>query len=123
MQIIFMAREVQIPLLAALLLGGCAAKLVRAFRAGSMDAGLGPTALFPVRLRRPVALAMSAVELGLGIGLIATAGPSAWAPPADLRPARYGPAVPGRHLRAAGAADRPAGGRLRLLRRAEPRRR
>jgi hypothetical protein len=74
MQIIAMAQEVQIPLLATLLLGGCAAKLARAFRAGSLDAGLGPTALFPIRLRRPVALAMSAVELGLGIGLIATAG-------------------------------------------------
>ena len=51
MQILAMAQEVQIPLLAALLLGGCATKLVRALRAGSLDAGLGPTALFPMRLR------------------------------------------------------------------------
>jgi hypothetical protein len=74
MHTIFMAGEVQIPLLAALLLGGCATKLGRAFRAGSLDAALGPTALFPVRLRRPVAIAMSGLELGLGVGLIATAG-------------------------------------------------
>lgn len=75
MQIMTMVREVQIPLLSAMLLGGCAAKFVRAVRVGSVDAGLGPTALFPMRLRRPVALAMCALELGLGLGLIATAGP------------------------------------------------
>jgi len=74
MHILFMAQEVQIPLLAALLLGGCATKLARAFRAGNLDAALGPTALFPVRLRRPVAIAMSGLELGLGVALIATAG-------------------------------------------------
>ena len=82
MQILTMAQEVQIPLLATLLLGGCATKLVRAFRAGSLDAGLGPTALFPVRLRGPVAIAMSGLELGLGIGLIATAGTFGSATPA-----------------------------------------
>jgi hypothetical protein len=67
-------REVQIPLLAALLLGGCAAKLVRVLRVGSVDAGLGPTALFPMRLRRPVAITMLATEFGLGAGLIVTSG-------------------------------------------------
>jgi len=66
--------DVQIPLLAAMLLGGCAAKLARAIRRWSMDEGLGPTALFPLRLRRPVAMAMCAIELGLGIGLILTSG-------------------------------------------------
>jgi hypothetical protein len=67
-------REVQIPLLATLLLGGCAAKAVRALRVGSVDAGLGPTALFPMRLRRPVAISICVIEFGLGAGLIATAG-------------------------------------------------
>jgi hypothetical protein len=91
MQILTMAQEVQIPLLATLLLGGCATKLVRAFRAGSLDAGLGPTALFPVRLRGPVAIAMSGLELGLGIGLIATAGTFGSATPAAC--VRLGTAV------------------------------
>jgi hypothetical protein len=67
-------REVQIPLLAALLLGACFTKLARALRTGSMDEGLGPTALFPMRMRTPLAIVMCAIEGGLGIGLIATAG-------------------------------------------------
>jgi hypothetical protein len=74
MPLLAMVQTVQIPLLAALLLSGCTAKLARSLRVGSMDAGLGPTALFPMRLRRPVAMAMCALELGLGIGLIVTAG-------------------------------------------------
>jgi hypothetical protein len=67
-------QEVQIPVLSAMLLGGCAAKLVRTVRVGSMDEGLGPTALFPLRARRPVAMLMCAIEFGLGVGLIVTAG-------------------------------------------------
>jgi hypothetical protein len=67
-------REAQVPLLSAMLLGGCAAKLARVLRVGSMDAGLGPTALFPLRLRRPVAVATCAVEFGCGVALIVTAG-------------------------------------------------
>jgi len=67
-------QEVQIPVLSAMLLGGCAAKLVRTMRLGSMDAGLGPTALFPLRLRRPLAMLVYAIEFGLGVGLIVTAG-------------------------------------------------
>ena len=67
-------REAQVPLLSAMLLGGCAAKLARVLRVGSMDAGLGPTALFPLRLRRPVAIATCAVELACGVALIVTAG-------------------------------------------------
>ena len=47
---------IQIPLLALMLLGGCAAKLGRAVQRRSIDAGLGPTALFPLRLR-PLAAA------------------------------------------------------------------
>ena len=67
-------REVQIPLLAALLLGGCATKLTRTLRTGSVDDGLGPTALFPMSMRKPLAMTMCAIELGLGVGLILTAG-------------------------------------------------
>jgi hypothetical protein len=74
MQFIDAVREMQIPLLSAMLLGGCATKFVRSVRLGSFDAGLGPTALFPMRLRRPVALAMCSLELGLGIGLIVSTG-------------------------------------------------
>jgi len=67
-------REAQVPLLSAMLLGGCAAKLARVLRLGSMDAGLGPTALFPLRLRRPVAITTCAVEFACGAALIVTAG-------------------------------------------------
>jgi hypothetical protein len=83
-------REVQVPLLAALLLCACAAKAWRVARElitgrgtagtrpgegnpGIMDRALGPTALFPVELRRPVAIFMCASELLLGAGLILTA--------------------------------------------------
>jgi hypothetical protein len=68
-------REVQIPLLAMLLIGACLLKLSRVLRARSVDVALGPTALFPLYLRRPVAMAMCAVEMSLGILLILTAGP------------------------------------------------
>jgi hypothetical protein len=67
-------REAQVPLLSAMLLGGCAAKLARVVRVGSMDAGLGPTALFPLRLRRPVAITTCTVEFACGVALIVTAG-------------------------------------------------
>jgi hypothetical protein len=67
-------REVQIPLLALLLVGACLAKLGRVLRARSVDVALGPTALFPLRLQRPVAKAMCAAEMSLGIALIVTAG-------------------------------------------------
>jgi hypothetical protein len=68
------AREVQIPLLSAILLGACATKFARILRVGSLDAGLGPTALFPMGLRRPVASTICIAEFCLGIGLLATAG-------------------------------------------------
>jgi hypothetical protein len=77
-------REVQIPLLAALLLGACASKFVRVMQAKSMDAGLGPTALFPLKLRKPAAIAMCATECGCGIGLIVTAGEFGSGAPATL---------------------------------------
>src|SRR5215470_17555348 len=67
-------QEAQLPILALMLLGGCAAKFARALRLRSVDAGLGPTALFPLHLRPFAAATLCATELGLGIGLIATAG-------------------------------------------------
>lgn len=63
---------VQIPVLAIMLLGGCAAKAARAIQQRSVSAGLGPTALFPLKLRPLAAGTLCAVELGLGIGLIIT---------------------------------------------------
>jgi methylamine utilization protein MauE len=66
--------QAQIPLLAAMLLGGCAAKFARAIKRRSIDAGLGPTALFPLKLRPFAAATLSVIELGMGIGLIVTAG-------------------------------------------------
>ncbi|HEX4093478.1 MAG TPA: MauE/DoxX family redox-associated membrane protein [Trebonia sp.] len=72
--LLVLAREVQIPLLAMLLIGGCAAKARRALNARSIDAGIGPTGMFPFRLQRPVAIAILASELALGVGLLVTAG-------------------------------------------------
>jgi Methylamine utilisation protein MauE len=68
------AREVQIPVLAALLLGSCAAKARRAVSMHSIEAGISPTAVFPHGLRRPMAIALCASELFLGVGLVVTAG-------------------------------------------------
>jgi hypothetical protein len=65
---------VQIPVLALLLLGACAAKLIRVLRARSVAVALGPTALFPLRLQRTVAKVMCAAEMSLGIALLGTAG-------------------------------------------------
>jgi hypothetical protein len=74
MTVLTAVREVQIPLLAALMLGACSAKVIKGLRTSSVDAGLGPTALFPMRLRGPLALVFCAIEFGLGLGLILTAG-------------------------------------------------
>src|SRR5690349_18794583 len=65
---------IQIPVLAIMLLGGCTAKVARAIRQRSISAGLGPTALFPLKLRPLAAGTLCAVELGLGVGLIVTVG-------------------------------------------------
>jgi Methylamine utilisation protein MauE len=67
-------REVQIPLVAALLLGAAVAKLVRLARVGSVADELGPATLFPAQLRGEMAAGLCVIELGLGLGLIATAG-------------------------------------------------
>ncbi len=67
-------REVQIPFLAAMLVGGCGAKAFRVLRAREMMAALGPTALMPLRLRRPIAIGLYAAEFACGVALIVTAG-------------------------------------------------
>ena len=66
--------EVQVGLLAVLLISGSAAKLWHASGAGSLGHGTGPTAMFPVRLRRPAAMALCGTEFALGAGLLLTAG-------------------------------------------------
>lgn len=76
--------DVQIALLAVMLLGGSVTKLGRAVRRHSIEAGLGPTALFPLRLRRWMAVVLCAVEFSLGAGLIATAGTVVTGEPAEL---------------------------------------
>jgi len=65
-------REVQVPLLAVILLSASAAKVARVLRVGRMDAGLGPTALFPTPLRRPVAIVICTAELACGAALVLT---------------------------------------------------
>lgn len=80
------ARELQIPLLALLLIGGCAAKVRRAITARLADSGTGPAAMFPLPLRRPAAIAICASELALGLGLLLTAGhPGAGVPALFIR--------------------------------------
>jgi hypothetical protein len=69
--VLAVTREVQVPLLAVLLISGCAAKARQALGARP---GPGPTAMFPRRLRRPAAVALCAAELVLGAGLLLTAG-------------------------------------------------
>jgi hypothetical protein len=66
-------REVQIPLLALMLLGGCVTKALQMIRAGSAADAIGPTALFPMYLRRPLAIVLCLAEGGLGSGLVVTA--------------------------------------------------
>jgi hypothetical protein len=68
-------RDIQPPVIAAILMGACAAKLSRVLRTGTLAAGLGPTELFPLRLRRPLAMLLCAVELSLGITLVVTLFP------------------------------------------------
>jgi hypothetical protein len=67
-------REVQIPLLAAMLLGACGAKFAQVLKAGGLSGAFGPTALFPVSMRRPAAIGICIIEFSLGLGLVMTAG-------------------------------------------------
>jgi hypothetical protein len=64
-------REVQVPLLAVLLIGGCAAK---ARHATGTRPGAGPKAMFPLWLHPPAAIALCAAEFALGAALLFTAG-------------------------------------------------
>jgi hypothetical protein len=75
-------REIQLPLLAALLIVASVAKAGRAIMMRSVDGAAGPTALFPLRLRHTAAIVVCASELALGIGLLLTAGRLGAGPPA-----------------------------------------
>ncbi len=77
-------RDMQPPFIAALLIGGCAAKLSRVIRSHSLDAGLGPTQLFPLRLRKPLAMLMYAAELSLALALLVTMMPASTHPGTPL---------------------------------------
>src|SRR5580692_3545890 len=77
-------RDLQVPLVAALLLGGCATKGWRVARTRSLASAMGPAGLFPWRLRRPIMIAMCIVELGLGLALLTTAGPALTGAPATV---------------------------------------
>ena len=79
-----LVREVQVGLLALLLIGGGAAKLRPLSGDGSPGHGTGPTAMFPVHLRRPAATALCATELALGAGLLLTAGGAGAGAPAVI---------------------------------------
>ncbi len=76
------ARAVQLPVLATALLVACAAKTRRAISMRSIEAGIGPTMMFPDRLRRPIAILLLAGEFVLGAGLLLTAGRIGAGPPA-----------------------------------------
>jgi hypothetical protein len=95
------ARGVQLPLLAVLLLGACAAKVRRVISGHSLAAVTGPTGMFPVRLRSPIAIALFTVEFALGAGLVLTAGRiGAGAPAVAIRSAAallFGTAVAALH--------------------------
>src|SRR3984885_994984 len=67
-------RELQIPLLAALLVGANATKGGRLRRPRSLSEALVPAGLLPLRLRQPVMMTMCATEFALALGLLATAG-------------------------------------------------
>jgi Methylamine utilisation protein MauE len=88
-----LARQLQILVLAMILLGAAAAKLARVLRAGSLSAGLGPTELFPARLRRPAALILCAAEATLGALLLLSAGSSDPAGRADATATRLATAI------------------------------
>lgn len=66
-EIVEAIREVQLPLLAVLLLLGAASKTTR------QAAGSGLAVLVPDRLRRPATLATGLLEVGLAVGLLALA--------------------------------------------------
>ena len=67
-------REVQIPLLAVMLLGACTAKMWRALRPRADRGRADGSRLLPGRLQKPVTVVMFTTELLLGLGLLGTAG-------------------------------------------------
>jgi hypothetical protein len=75
--VVHSVQQMQVPLLALVLLGACAAKISRVLRARSVLVVLDATSLFPPRLRRPATMAVCLTELCLGVGILATSGP-AW---------------------------------------------
>ena len=70
-------QQMQVPLLALVLVGACAAKMSRVLRARSVLVVLDATSLFPPRLRRPATMAVCLTELSLGAGILLTSG-RAW---------------------------------------------
>ena len=107
-------QDVQPPLIAGILIGGAPPSSAGWCASGSIDAALGPTQLFPVRLRRPVAMVMCAIEMALALGcwlilyLRSESAPDG-AVRARQRPcgSDRGCCVPRRHLRAGRAAGAP----------------
>jgi hypothetical protein len=75
-------RGIQVPLLAVVLTGACAAKARRAIGSRDTGATASPTALFPVPLRRTAAIAVCVTEFVLGVALLMTA----WPLPGDAGP-------------------------------------
>jgi hypothetical protein len=76
------AREVQVPILALLLIGACAAKTRYAVRTRSIGPAISPLVMLPLRLRSPTSFALCAAELGLGVCLLVTAGQAGAGTPA-----------------------------------------
>ena len=74
---------VQIPVLAAVMLGASVAKAFRVLWYRSLSA-IGPTVLFPVRAHRSLAVLVCVIESLLGTGLILTSGRLGSGPPAEL---------------------------------------
>jgi hypothetical protein len=96
-------RGSQLPVLAALLLGGCATKARRMISSSSHshERANGPTGMFPVRMRSPIAIGLFVLEFALGAGLLATAGRFGAGPPAlvvrSLTALLFGTAVAALH--------------------------
>jgi hypothetical protein len=65
--------DVQIPLLATILLTGSLAKVARVVRFRSLVPAFGPPALVPIRLRRWTSAGLCLLELAFGAGLVLTA--------------------------------------------------
>jgi hypothetical protein len=91
MTLIHAVQQMQVPLLALVLLGAFAAKMSRVLRARSVLVVLDATSLFPPRLRRPATMAVCLTELSLGAGILLTSGRAwrGWADGARLATALF----------------------------------